>query len=114
LQSIVDGYKEPLFPPTNDNGRKLGLNNSKSKNALMNSLSGLVYVKFMHCISAKDICDKLQNVYEGDAKFKERKLQTYIGQFEQLKMKDDENIEAYFLQVDDVGNLVVIDVNLDK
>jgi hypothetical protein len=36
----------------------------------------------MHYSSAKKIWDKLQNVYEGDAKFKEAKLQTYIGQFE--------------------------------
>jgi hypothetical protein len=27
-QSIVDGYKEPDVPPTNENGRKLSLNNS--------------------------------------------------------------------------------------
>jgi hypothetical protein len=45
-----------------------------------------VYVKFMHCSSVKDIWDKLQNVYEGDEKFKVAKLQTYRGRFEQLKM----------------------------
>jgi hypothetical protein len=36
----------------------------------------------MHCSSAKEIWDKLQNVYEGDAKFKAIKIQTYRGQFE--------------------------------
>jgi hypothetical protein len=51
----------------------------------------------MNCSSAKEIWDKLQNMYEGDAKFKETKLQTYIGQFEQPKMKEDENIASYFL-----------------
>jgi hypothetical protein len=43
------------------------------------------------------IWDKPQNVYEGDAKVKGAKLQTYRGQFEQLKMKEDEDITAYFL-----------------
>jgi len=36
----------------------------------------------MHCTSAKEIWDKLKNVYEGDEKIKEAKLQTYRGQFE--------------------------------
>jgi hypothetical protein len=39
----------------------------------------------MHCDSTKDIWDKLQNFYKGDAKVKGAKLQAYIGQFEQLK-----------------------------
>ena len=103
-QSIVYGYKELGVPPTNDNGRKLSLNNSKSKNALLNGLGDSVYVKVMHCISSKEIWDKLQNIYEGDEKFKEEKIQTYRGQFEQLKMKEDENIVDYFLRVDETMN----------
>jgi hypothetical protein len=51
----------------------------------------------MHCSSTKEIWDKLQNIYEGYAKLKATKLQTYRGQFEQLKMKEDENIVAFFL-----------------
>jgi hypothetical protein len=39
----------------------------------------------MYCKSAKDVWDKLQNIYEGYSKFKEAKLQTYRGQFEQLR-----------------------------
>jgi hypothetical protein len=46
----------------------------------------------LHCDSTKDIWEKLQNVYEGYAKVKEANIQTYIGQFEQLKMKEDEDI----------------------
>jgi hypothetical protein len=72
-------------------------------------LGGLVrsmYVKVMHCDSAKDIWDKLQNVYEGDAKVKGAKLQTYRGQFEQLKMKEDEDIATYFLRVDEIVNVI--------
>ena len=46
----------------------------------------------MHCDFAKTIWDKLNNVYEGDAKVKSAKIQTYRGQFEQLKMKEYEDI----------------------
>jgi hypothetical protein len=106
LKSVVDGYKEPVIPPTNENGRKLSLNNSKSKNALLNHLVDSIYVKVMHCISTKDIWDKLQNVYEGDAKVKVKNIQTYKGQFEQLKMKEDENIASYFLQFYETVNSI--------
>jgi hypothetical protein len=45
-------------------------------------------------------------VYEGDAKFEVTKLQTYRGQFEQLKMKEEKNIVAYFLRVDETMNAI--------
>jgi hypothetical protein len=51
----------------------------------------------MHCYFAKDIWNKLQNVYEGDAKVKGAEIQTYRGKFEQLKMKEDEDISSYLL-----------------
>jgi hypothetical protein len=78
---VIDGYKEPIVLPTNDSRRKLNLNKSKAKNSLMNGLGDSLCVKVMHCSSAKEIWDKLQNVYEGDANVKETKLQTYKSQF---------------------------------
>ena len=96
-QSIVDGYKEPTVSPTCEREIKLGQNNSKSKIAFLNGLCESVYTKVIYCKSAKEIWDKLQNIYEGDSKVKATKLQTYRGQFEQLKMKEDENIASYFL-----------------
>jgi hypothetical protein len=86
---------------------KLGENNSKAKNALLNGLSDTVLTKVAHCKSAKEIWDKLQNIYEGDSKVKESKLQTYRGQFEQLKMKEDEDIATYFLRVDEIVNAII-------
>jgi hypothetical protein len=86
---------------------KLDQNNSKATNALLNGLSEMIFTKFSHCKSAKEIWDKIQNIYEGDSKVKETKLQTYIGQFEQLKMKEDENIAAYFLRVDETMNAII-------
>jgi hypothetical protein len=94
-------------PPTNERAIKLRKNNSKATNALLNGLCELVYTKFIHCKSAKEIWDKLQNIYEGDSKVKATKIQTYIGQFEQLKMKEDENIAAYFLRVNETINAII-------
>jgi hypothetical protein len=106
-QSCVDGYIVPIVPPTNDKAVKLGQNKSKATNALLNGLSETIFTKFAHCKSAKEIWDKLQNIYEGDTKVKETKLQNYIGRFEQLKMKEDENIPAYFLRVDEIVNAII-------
>jgi hypothetical protein len=106
LEAVVDGYTTPATPPIDRDGKKLNENNSRAKNVILNGLEHSVYVKVMHCDSAKDIWDKLQNIYEGDAKVKGAKLQTYRGKFEQLKMKEDEDIATYFLRVDEIVNSI--------
>jgi hypothetical protein len=106
-QSIVDGYTVPTVPPTNEKAVKLGQNNSKSTNALLNGLNEIVFTKVAHCKSSKEIWDKLRNIYEGDTKVKAAKLQIYRGQFEQIKMKEDENIATYFLRVDETVNAII-------
>jgi hypothetical protein len=58
-QSIVDGYIAPIVPLTNDKVVKLGENNSKATNALLNGLSDTVFTKVAHCKYAKEIWDKL-------------------------------------------------------
>ena len=86
---------------------KLGKNNSKAINALLNGISDTIFTKVAHCKSAKEIWDKLQNIYEGDSKVKAANLQAYRGQFEQLKMKEDEDIASYFLRVDETMNVII-------
>jgi hypothetical protein len=73
----------------------------------LNGLSDTIFTKVAHYKSAKEIWDKLQNIYEGDTKFKVVKLQTYRGQFKQLKMKEDEDITNYFLRVDEIVNAII-------
>jgi hypothetical protein len=86
---------------------KLGQNNSKEKNSFLNGLSEMVFTKVAHCKSAKEIWDKIQNIYEGDSKVKASKIQTYRGQFKQLNMKEYENITNYFLRVDEAINAII-------
>jgi hypothetical protein len=73
----------------------------------LNGLGESIFTKVAHCKSSKDIWDKLQNIYEGDSKVKATKLQTYRGQFEQLNIKEDENIETYLLRVDERVNEII-------
>ena len=75
-------------------------------NAILCGLTKTLFVKVMHCEIAKEIWDKINNIYEGDDKVKGAKLQTYRGQFENLKMKEEENIAAYFLRVDEIVNII--------
>jgi hypothetical protein len=104
---IVDGYTTPTVPPTSDKVVKLGENNSRAINALLNGLSDTVFTKVAHCKSAKEIWENLRNIYEGGSKVKKTKLQTYRGQFKQLKMREDEDITFYFLQVDETVNEII-------
>jgi hypothetical protein len=48
----------------------------------------------------------LEVVYKGDNKVREAKLQTYRTQFENMKMKEEENIVEYFHRVDEVVNSI--------
>jgi hypothetical protein len=58
-KSVVDVYKEPSTPPTNNDGKKLSKKYLRNKNAILNGLVDSIYVKVMHCDSAKEIWDKL-------------------------------------------------------
>ena len=80
--------------------------NSKPLNAILSGLTNSVFTKFMRCKTTKQAWDKLKIIYEGESKVKESKLQTYIGHFESLKMKEEENIGEYLLRVDEVVNVI--------
>ena len=80
-KAIVNRYKVPPTPPIDHATKKLYEDNSKAMNEILSGLTEIVFVKVMHCESAKEIWDKLNNIYEGDDKVKGAKLQTYRGQF---------------------------------
>lgn len=69
-------------------------------------MTNSVLTKVMHYKSAKEIWEKLQNIYEGDEKGKRVKLQVYRGQFDSLRMEEDKTVATYFLQVDKVVNTI--------
>ena len=74
--------------------------NAKSLNAILSGLTNSVFIKVMQCKRTKHAQEKLKNVYEGVSKVKQSKLQTYKGQFESLKIKEEENIAKYILRED--------------
>ena len=80
--------------------------NAKSLDAILSGLTNSVLVKVMKCKTSKHAWEKLIRVYEGAPKVKESKLQTYKGQFESLKLKEEENIAEYVLSVDEIVNAI--------
>ena len=104
----MNTYDIPANPPAYVRGteKKNYEDNSKAMNAILSDLTKSIFVKVMHCETTKEIWDKLKSIYEGDDKVKGVKLHTYRGQFENLKMREDENIAAYFLQVDEIVNVI--------
>ena len=70
---------------------------------ILGGLAGSEFVKVMHYESAKELWDKLKNIYEGDAKVKNAKLQSYRTQFQILKMEEN-FITTHFLCIDDLDN----------
>jgi hypothetical protein len=105
-KSVENGYTTPTTPPTDIAGKKICNDNSRAVNAILGELTNPIFVKVMHCKSTKEIWDKLEVIYEGDNKVKESKLQTYRAQFENLKMKEEENIVEYLHRVDEVVNSI--------
>lgn len=104
-QAVTKGYDTPTFAPSKIAGKKLN-NDNATVNAILGGLTNSIIVRVMHCKSEKDIWDKLQIIYEGHGKVKLAKLQTYRGQFEGLKTREEESIAGYLLRVDEIVNSV--------
>ena len=58
----------------------------------------------MQCKPSKHAWEKIICAYKGAPKVKESKIQTYKGQFENLKMKEEESIIEYLLRVYEIVN----------
>jgi len=80
------------------------VNDAKENNILINGLLEFSYHKVLVCKTAKNVWDKLENIYASDSNVKEAKLQIYREKIEQLGMKEDDNIIAYFQHVDEITN----------
>jgi hypothetical protein len=103
---IVIGYKSPKTPPIDPDEKKSCSCNYKARHNILNALSPTIQSKVICCNSDKEVWDKLKNIYEGDEKFKQVKIQLHRAKFENMKMKESENIVAYLLRVDEVINSI--------
>jgi hypothetical protein len=80
--------------------------NSKYRHVILAALAPTIASKVMGCSTAKEVWDKLKNIYEGDPKVKQVKLQRHRAEFENLKINEKEDIATYLLRVDEVVNAI--------
>ena len=100
--SIVNGYKYPNTTAIDLDKKKSCSDNNKVRNNILNAWSPTVQSKVICCNSTKEFWDKLKNIYEGDEKVKQVNLQLHRTKFENMKMKESEDIAAYLIRVDKV------------
>eukprot|EP00253_Pinus_taeda_P035935 PITA_35935 len=111
---LVQGYEvwdvvQNGFTPTADEqGKKNLVNDAKAKNIIISGLTKYAYHKVLGCKTAKNVWDKLENIYASDSNVKEAKLQIYRAKFEQIRMKEDVKIIAYFQHGKFKGKLPLI------
>ena len=74
---VETGYMKPIVLASKDDKIKFSFN-AKEMNAILSGLLEAEFVKVMHFESTKEMWDKLISSYEGEEKFKDAKLQTYI------------------------------------
>ena len=77
----------------------------ENKDLIINGLIEFVYIKVLSYRTAKKVWGKLENIYPGDSKVKEEKIQIFRENFEKLKMREDEVIVAYVQLIDEKNTL---------
>jgi hypothetical protein len=106
-KSIENGYNPSKTPLTDHDGKKACSYNYKARHNIRNALSTTIHTKVRCYTTSKKVWDKLKKIYEGDEKVKQVKLHLHRAKFENLKMKECENIAAYLLIVDEVVNSII-------
>jgi hypothetical protein len=82
----------------------LALGNSKALNALFNGVEPNMFKLIKQCTVAKDAWQILEVYNEGTKKVKMAKLQLLTTKFENLRMKEDETIHDFHMNVMDIAN----------
>ena len=83
---------------------ELNLGNSNALNALFNGVDKNMFKMIKQCTVAKDAWEILKTTHEGTSKVKSSRLQLLTTQFENLKMKEDENIQDLHMNILDMAN----------
>lgn len=71
----------------------------KAKNYLFQAIERNILETILNVETAKDIWDSLKQKYHGSTKVKRAQLQTLRGEFESIKMKNEESVNEYFARI---------------
>ncbi|KAK2457508.1 putative mitochondrial protein [Trifolium repens] len=117
-RAILSGWEAPVV--TDKDGNKtnvlkaelewtkeeqdLSTYNSKAINALFNGVDRSMFRLIKKCVVAKEAWDILETVHEGTSKVKMSRLQLLTTKFESLKMKEDESVHEFYMNILDIAN----------
>ncbi|KAK2421589.1 gag-protease polyprotein [Trifolium repens] len=82
----------------------ISLGNSKALNAIFNGVDKNMFRLIKQCTVAKDAWDILKVTHEGTTKVKSSRLQLLTSKFESLRMKEEETIYDFHMNVLDLAN----------
>ncbi|KAK2426944.1 putative mitochondrial protein [Trifolium repens] len=80
------------------------LSNNKAINALFNGVDTNMFKLIKKCLSAKEAWEILMTCYEGTSKVKMSKLQLLTTKFENLRMKEEESIQDFHMNLINIAN----------
>ncbi|CAM8965490.1 unnamed protein product [Rhodiola kirilowii] len=83
---------------------KASMGNSKAMNAIFSAVNENVMKLIINCEVAKEAWDILQTAFEGTDKVRNSRMQAVTTKFEEMKMKEDENISEYKSRVLELSN----------
>ncbi|KAL3034124.1 hypothetical protein AAZX31_02G175300 [Glycine max] len=83
---------------------ELALGNSKALNALFNGVDKNIFRLINTCTVAKDAWEILKTTHEGTSKVKMSRLQLLATKFENLKMKEEECIHDFHMNILEIAN----------
>ena len=82
----------------------LALGNSKALNSIFNGVDKNIFRLVNNCEVAKDAWDILKTTHEGTSRVKMSRLQLLTTKFENLRMKEDENIHDFHMNILEIAN----------
>ncbi|MCI08504.1 gag-pol polyprotein, partial [Trifolium medium] len=102
-----DGNKTTIKKPEEEwmkEEDELAFGNSKALNAIFNEVDMNMLRLIKRCTVAKDACEILRKAHEGTSKVKMSKLQMLTTKFENLRMKEEESIHDFHMNVLEFAN----------
>lgn len=78
--------------------------NSKGLHALFMSVSPEEFRRVSMCETVKEVWDILETTHEGTKTVKNSKLQMLASGFEEIRMKDDESFDEFYVKLNNIVN----------
>ena len=102
------GWTKPTEASADQDDAKIKVANfnSKALNALFSAVMNEKFKKISSIEIAKEAWTILQIIYEGTKAIKDSKLQRLTTSFEEIKMKEDESFDEFYVKLKDIVNSV--------